>query len=388
MNKIIPTLAVALIMASCASVNKMIDRGNYDGALRKSVKKLGGKSKLKQNHVLALEKAFARATERDVDQAKRLSTSTRSADWSRIIQIYDRIISRQRVVKPLLPIQSKDGYRANFRFAEVGPLRKEAIQMYLDLVYQDVTYKMELARGGSKQAAREAYHEIEKLWKYARDYRRSGTLRKEARELGINHIHVSLTNQMQMDLSPSLQWDLLNRSFPSKKWIKYHLDNNPNQAIDHELTLVLEEIDFSPERMSERFYTDEREIKVGFDYVLDERGNVMKDTAGNDIKVPKYEVIRADVVSVHQHKAASLSGLVVIRNTRTRKVKQYPIQSNIVFEHVGATFRGDERALSDETRDLLQALPIPFPSNRVLLKDAIAGLDEIIQKDVLKRIPM
>ena len=53
------------------------------------------------------------------------------------------------------------------------------------------------------------------------------------------------------------------------------------------MNLDFRTIDISPEQINEKQIIREKVIKDGFDYVLDKRGNVAKDSLGNDIKVDK-----------------------------------------------------------------------------------------------------
>ena len=388
MKDLIPIISIALLTTGCASLDKMIDQGNFDAAIQKSIKKISGKRKLKQKHVVAIEEAFHKANNQDISDAKRLFESAQSVDWEKSIAIYDRMLRRQRSLQPLLPIVSKNGHHAKFNFVRVDPLRRAAVEKFLTLIYDEVQQYMSQARQGKKLAARKAWTALNKLTAYDHDYADIFTLRREARELGTTHVFVSLLNRMRMPLRESDKRMLLQESFTDRKWIEYHFNNNTGATPDLEMTITLEAIEFTPERFVEQLYQDQKEIEVGFDYVLDERGNVKKDSAGNDIKVPKLQMVYADVVKSHQYKAAMIEGYLKVKDVLVGHVDHFPIQSNIVFEHFGATYRGDERALSPDTKKLLRTSVVPFPSDRVMMRDALLGLDDVIKKDVLRRLPI
>ena len=131
-------LTTALLLSACTNVEKLVDSGNYEQAIAYSVKKLRGKNKKKQKHVLALEKAFNKANQRDVRRMEVLKKRGSSEDWEEVYQLVQNIDRRQRLVEPLLPVIDREGYRAEFKFVKVANLENEsrnqlAVTLYLDV---------------------------------------------------------------------------------------------------------------------------------------------------------------------------------------------------------------------------------------------------------------
>jgi hypothetical protein len=128
---------------------------------------------------------------------------------------------------------------------------------------------------------------------------------------------------------------------------------------------------------------DEKEIQDGFDYVLDSRGNVMKDSLGNDLKTPRYVRIHANIIEVYQSKAVRLAGtLQFFDGYRNTLLDTRPVGTEVLFENYASTFSGDKRALSDESCRRIGNRPMPFPSDEDLLAQAAERLKPVIRDEL------
>ncbi len=382
-TKIISFCTLLMLTISCRSVEKMIDQGDFDTALLKSARKISGKQQLKKKYVTAIEEAFQKATQNDLAAVKSRYDSDRASDWYQAIQRIRKIESRQNTVSFLLPIVSSEGYKANFSFVRTDDLLKNAISQFQDLTYRDALDLLETSRQGSKADARKAYQTFARLWEFNGEYLNARRLQQEAEELGITHVAVRIENATYQYIPESILQEILDRNFVNEKWIQYHLEDAIPLA-DREINLRINRLDIGPERIQERFFVDTREIEDGFDYVLDQNGNVSKDSLGNDIKRPRFKLIKARVVETHQFKSAMLSGRILNKNIVTGRLEEVPFQSEMLFEHFSASFQGDRRALSPESRRFLGILPVPFPDNQQMVVDLVHTLSPILRDKVQK----
>lgn len=382
-TKIIYLFTLLIMTISCRSVEKMIDQGDFDTALLKSARKISGKQQLKKKYVIAIEEAFHKATENDMAAVKSRYDSDRAADWYQAIQRIRKIESRQNTVSSLLPIVSSEGYKANFSFVRTDGLLKNAITQFQDLTYRDALQLLETSRQGSKANARKAYQTFARLWEFNEEYLDARRLQQEAEQLGISHVAVRIENATYQYIPKSILKEIIYRNFENEKWIQYHLEDDVPLA-DREITVLINKLDIGPERVQERFFVDTKEIEDGFDYVLDQNGNVSKDSLGNDIKRPKFRLIKARVVETHQFKSAILSGRILNKNMVNGRLEEVPFQSEVLFEHFSAAFQGDRRALSPESRRFLGILPVPFPDNEQMVVDLVHTLSPIIRDKVRK----
>ncbi len=377
--------ALALFAASCASPEKLVETGDFDRAIDISVDKLAGRAKKNPRYVEALGQAFERANARDLAVADALRRENRPENWDRILDLYQRVAKRQNKVAPLLPLADKHGIRADVRFVQVEELILEARQNSAAYHYNRALGLMAEARRGDRLAARQAYEALIYVDRYFRDYRDKENLKREALNLGTSHILVHVRNESHAVLPAFLEADL--RRLPVRdldsRWRQYHTTANPGTQYDYEVVVNMVHIDVSPAAVREREYEDVREIEDGFEYILDSRGNVMKDTAGNDIKVPRKVLVRARVFETWQHKAATLQCRVDFYDKFSGAlIDSWPIAADAIFENYASTYTGDRRALSDQSRSRLGNRPLPFPSDEALLLQASERLKPIIKNRI------
>jgi hypothetical protein len=168
------------------------------------------------------------------------------------------------------------------------------------------------------------------------------------------------------------------------EWIEFHMTNpNSNTYYDYSTRINLKRIEVSPEQVEQKDRMETKEIEDGWEYVLDDNGNVVKDSEGNDIKIPKKRTVSCTLIESHQYKAAKLEGEIELVQTEPRKViKQVPIGAESVFEHISARAIGDVNALSDESKELLKNTSVQFPRDLDLIIDGAETLKKSIRDGI------
>lgn len=364
---------------------KMVETGNYDQAIELAVKRLAGKKNKKVKYVQALEEAFTKITARDMAMAENLKREGRPENWTKINAIYQQIKYRQDKISPLLPLIDKDGIKANFRFVKVEGLERESRENAAEFLYADARQSLARAKDGDRMEARRAYNQLEKVGRYYRDYKDKDQLMDLAQELGTSYILFEMTNNAPVVLPLGFDREITRMSVNdlNSKWKEYHLRQQEGVEYDYKVVMNITDINVSPGVVQERQYVDDREIEDGFDYVLDENGNVKKDTAGNDIKVPRNVIIRAEVLETYQNKVANVTGrLEYIDLRKNQIIDTDQIAVEAIFENYAATFRGDERALTKESRNRIGNRPVPFPDNEDLLFTAAEQMKPVIKRKI------
>lgn len=364
-------------LSSCASPQKMIEEGDYDKALQTALKKLAGKKNKKAKHVVALQDAFAKATAADLRQADRLKVEGRPENWERIYDLYALIRRRQEMIEPLLPLVDEDGIQAEFRFVRTDELEMEAKKNAVAYFYDDAKKLIALGQTGDKAAARRAFDQLERINRFYRDYKEKNQLMAIAHELGRTHILFSMRNNAPVVLPSDFEKAILSMNVRDLEshWQLYHTTKQTGLDYDYNVIMNITNIEVTPSLMKEREYREEKEIKDGFEYVLDENGNVMKDSLGNDIKVDRYVQIQAWVLEVFQQKIANVSGQLEFYDTRTNELlDRKMLAADAIFENYASTFEGDRRALSKKSKRRIGNRPLPFPTNEALLYDAAQSL--------------
>ncbi len=371
---LIPAVLLCCLFTACRSPQKFTETGDYDAAIEPSVRRLAGKSKKKIEYVQGLELAFQKAQARDLALITNLVNQNRDENWEKVNRIHRQIRSRQQRVAPLLPLSASNGYRANIQLVDINQLESISCEKAADYLYHQAQTLLDKAEQGDRPAAREAHAALENLeQRYYQNYKDKTALKARARDLGTSYVLLEVKNQSNQVLPRTFAERVLRLSKADldSEWKAFYFAAQPGVQYDYNVVFQVRQIDISPEKVHERSYTDEKEIQDGFDYVLDKKGNVRKDSLGNDLKTPHYVQLRADVLEIFQSKAARLTGRVEIYNTdRSSLLDQRELGTEVLFENYASTFRGDRRALSDNSRQRIGNQPLPFPHNEAMLAQA------------------
>jgi len=373
---------------SCTSIEKLVETGQYDKAIYYATNKLSGAKVNKVEYVKGLETAFKKATEKDMTYIDKLKNEGNPESWETILSIYNIISDRQEQIRPLLPLTDENGKKANFLFVNTNDLEKEAKEQTINFLYSSAKDFLQEARSSKDRIpARKAYESLLKLKNYAARFLDVPQLEREARELGTTKILVNVQNYSQAVFPAGLEDEILRLGFRDldREWQKFDAYPERNREYDLGITLILSNVQVSPGTVSEKSFSEKKEIPDGFQYALDEKGNVKKDTAGNDIKLPKTKVIEAQILEVFQSKSAGLSGRLEVMDLHTKGVRESrDINTVAIFENRAASFKGDERALTEDTKKRLGNRPAVFPTDAVLLLEAARKLRPLVISELRK----
>jgi len=363
MKNLIPVIIAAAVLASCASSSRLMQQGRYDEAIDKAVKKLVKKPSSTED-AKVLDKSYKLANQIDEDRIKFLKQENNPESWDEVVARYSTMKDRQSRVRTVLPLKI-DGQQINYTFVDYDQEIIDAKGKAADYFYKDAR---QLMKQNTKQSFRQAYDELVRAKTY-----RSGqfpdidNLMAEARYRGISRVLVQVNNLTHLRLSEEFMDGLLeiNTADLENMWVEYHLkDMDPSIDYDYNILINLEMINVSPENVSQNDKMFKKEVKDGFEYVLDKKGNVMKDSLGNDIKVPKYKTLSCTVIESFQQKAVRIEGNMEMQSTHPAKlIKKEPIAAENVFEHRSARAIGDIEALDEKQLQLLQSKFLPFPTD-------------------------
>lgn len=368
MKKIIVFTVIAMLITGCASSLKQLQRGNYDEAIKTAVKKLRVDPTV-QEQIEVLDKAYLLANQQDHDRIKFLKEEGSPYNWDEIFERYSKLKARQSLVSTVLPLQLDDqiiDYEYIDFDSEIILAKRKAADYFWN-------HANELMKKGDKESYRQAYYEFQKAKEYAGNISNINQLIEEAHWKGISRVFVSFENKTHLKLPDQFKKDLMDFSVTdfNSEWVEFHTTNPSNNTYYDYFTIInLKKIEVSPEQVQQKDRMESKEIEDGWEYVLDDNGNVVKDSEGNDIKIPKKRTISCTLIETHQYKAAKLEGDVELVQNEPRKViKQVPIGAESVFEHISARAIGDVNALSDESKELLKNKSVPFPRDLDLIID-------------------
>ena len=353
-------IVLVIILSSCGSSQKQLQKGNYDVAIDKAVKKLR-KNPDKKDDAIILDKAYTIANEQDIERIKYLKLEGNSRSWDEVVQLYARLKNRQTLVRTVLPLKV-GGRTIDYPYRDFDRELIEAKQNAADYFY---SHGQQIMQNGTKESYRQAYYEFMQVKKYIGDYNDVDNLLMECREKGISRALVMVQNKTHLKFSPEFEENILTIDTRNlnNEWVEYHFKHlNENISYDYLIYVNLNVIDVSPDHVEEKDRIVKKKVQDGWEYVKDQRGNVMKDTLGNDIKLQKFKTLTCTVIETFQRKSAHVQGdIEVIQQNPAKLVKKDPVGAETVFEHHSARAIGDMDALTEEDKRMVEAKPLPFP---------------------------
>lgn len=372
------------LLISCSSVKntqKALNSGDYDRAISSSINHLKrDKTKEKnQGYITTLENAFKKAKERDEARISFLKKENRPEELGTIYALYQQLNNRQERIKPLLPLRNlARGRNAEFDMRNYDNYLLAAKRNYSEYLYDKalVVFKEGLQ---DKYQYRIVYKDLQYLEKVNPNYKDVRSLINKAHDRGTDYIAVSVKNQTRQIIPRRLEDELLalDTYGLDNLWTVYHAERNPQIKYDYRLELDLVQINVSPERVHEKEIVQEKQVKDGYKFLVNNQGRHVRDSLGNRIKVDKFVNIRCKVFKFTQYKRSSVVGVVkYIDNYSNRLLNKFPIESEFVFEHVFANYRGDTRALDTPLYNLINKKEVRFPTNEQMIYDTGTDLKE------------
>ncbi|MBT8239076.1 MAG: hypothetical protein HKP24_03200 [Croceitalea sp.] len=380
-----------VFLIGCGGVKKTqeaLNSGNYTAAMNKAIKNLA-ENKSKKSHqayIILLEEAFAKNAARELEQISFLEKDGNPANLEAIYNGYSSLKKLQERIKPLLPLTIYDeGRDARFDFKNYNEAilsSKEELTAYL---YQNANQL--LAGATDKMAYRRAYDELKYLNQINPGYADTEQKMQEAHEKGLDYVKIALYNDTQQIIPERLEEELLdfNTYGINNFWTQYHAKPIEDFKYDFAMELDFNEINISPERVNEKQIIKEKQIKDGQEFLLDNNGNVVKDSLGNKIKVDRFKTVRCEFYQFTQFKTAQIGAKVRFTDLRNgQEINAYPLSSEFLFEHIYANYKGDRRALDTDLVALLDLAAVPFPSNEQMVYDAGEDL-KLRLKEIVSR---
>lgn len=379
MKKILLLLLVAAFAASCTSSKKYLERQQFDYAIQNSSKKLM-KNPDKEKQLDVLNRSWKAANQRDIERINYLKTTGQPEIWDEIFQVYNRMKWRQDIVRNLpQPVLSSIGYVFVDYTNETVNAQRNAAEFY----YQKAITLME---SGDRFSSRQAYDHLLQTKRFFSTYKDVDQQILRAQAMGTaNVLFISRNNSGQM-LPEGFLDEILKVSMGDLegRFVRFFNTFDTSRQYHYRTVLNLTKVDVSPEGVREFFYEESKEVQDGWNYVLDSQGNVMKDSLGNDIKIPKMVEIKCQVHETQLHKQAIVGGYLDIYGADNTLIKSDPITAEVFFDYAFANANGDKTILKEETKRKLNNPPAGFPNSFQMMWDASAIVKNIA-KDILVR---
>lgn len=380
MKRIIPFIfIIGLILSGCGSSKKQLQKGNYDAAIDKAVKQLR-KDPKDTKQIAILTQSYNVANEQDNERVRFLKMEGRPNNWDEIYLVYKALSDRQSLVRTVTPLHI-DGRTVDFPYVDYMPDMVNAKRKAADFYFE---HGNELMKSGIKENYRQAFSEFLRAKQYIGDYEGIDSRIQEAKYMGMSKVFVSVQNSSIIKFPKEFEQDLLALDLPNlnSEWVEYHTQNlNDNTKYDYFVNVNVKNVAVSPDQTIQKDSVIKKDVEDGFSYVLDKKGNVMRDSLGNDIKQKKYKTLQCALIETVQSKACRIDGDVeVIQMNPNKVLKKDPIGAQSTFEHISSRALGDTQALTPELLQRTKVAPVPFPADIEMvircsesLKNAIRG---------------
>ena len=363
MKRIIPFVFVlTIILSGCGSSKKQLEKGNYDAAIDKAVRELR-RDPDDEKQIAILSQSYKVVNDLDNERIRFLKMEGRPNNWDEIYLIYKALNDRQSLVRTVTPLKSKS-QTVEFPYVDYVPEMVNAKRKAAEFYFSHGT---ELMKTNIKENYRQAFAEFVRAKNYVGDYEGIDNKIMEAKSLGMSRVFVSVQNTSIIKFPKEFEQDLLALDLPSlnSEWVEYHTQNlNANTQYDYFVNVNVKNIAVSPDGTFQKDTVIKRDVEDGFTYVLDKKGNVMRDSLGNDIKQKKYKTLQCALIETIQSKACRIDGDVeVIQMNPNKVLKKDPIGAQSGFENVSSRALGDVQALTPKQLERTKTSIVPFPTD-------------------------
>lgn len=355
MKKILYLSVIILFLAACNGAEKAYQKGNYDLAIKKSVKKIK-KDPYDAAHLRILEESYINANRIDNDRIAYLKKENRPESSEELFQLYTKLKSRQDIVKtsPNIP--------AGIKFEDYD---QEIINAKSGAAEYHYAKGEQLLASESHYDARLALDEFNKTKSFFSDYKDVNNKIEQSKVKGTSNVKIELVNNAPQVKLPShftqkIKMDSLN--VLKTDWINY---SYPQDGIEYYYTIRtnITKIIAPREANLEKQFKESKQVVDGWEYKKDAEGKELKDSLGNKIKIDKYKTIFCDVKQEITTKKVTINWQVeYFENGKTTPVKTFPYVSEGIFNQVISYPNGDMAALSDETKKTVNLKPQPIPT--------------------------
>ena len=394
MKKLAAFIILIAITISCGvkQTQELLSSGDYDGAMQNAIQSLQSnkEAKGKQDYVKILEEAFAKSKEKDLRAVAALEKEGNPNDFEDIYRTFVMLNYHQENIRPLLPLKIQSTNKeAAFAFEDytdriINSKKKLTKQLYDNAKALMLT--------NNKMVYRKAYDELLYLDNLDPGYKDVIKLTEEAKAKGTDYVSVYTKNESNMIIPAMLEKDLLDFSTQglNQAWTIYHSNKIKEVSYDYGMIINFRQINISPEQVIEKVFEKEKLIKDGVKNLVDNNGQVVRDSLGNIIKVDNMKTVKIIINEYSQTKSSHVAAKVDFIDFRTNQLlASFPIASEFMFSHTYASYKGDKRACESDYYPTFDLKVVPIPSSEQMIyntsEDLKVKIKQVMTKNVLAR---
>ena len=358
--------SILLISFGCSPIKKInnnVVSGEFDKAIDKTISELK-KTKNKKKKIqyeLILEDIYDRSVINSKDKISRFKKDGNPEFFDDIYFEYEKLIKRQ------IKLNNIANERLNFNFenydSELINFRYKTSDYFLNISNSFIS-------NDNKFDYRKAYNYLIIIESINPNYLNTRSLIELCLVKGKDYILLNVINESKSVLFKDLENDILNiKGYDlNSTWKSFFTKNDSFEGTyDFYIDLAFKSFIISPERLVQKEGFREKNIVDGLTYQLDEDGNVMKDSLGNDIKIDKLIKISVKSIESIQSKSAKVLAEIRLIDKKKNIIDKFPLESEFWFRNRFLEYDGDKRVLTKNEIKLSKSRFIPFPSDEVLI---------------------
>lgn len=381
-------LLVLSFLFSCHTARKSYLSGDFETSIQKAVNKLRH-DRTDEESIVYLEAAHAKL---NAQTTERISFLRKEGRPENVLPVYDEMSKLKLyddMIKPLLPLNIPSKHRAaQFHFLPDEDFinAKQSAAEYL------YAHANQLLSTNNRMDARGAYSDLEELKCIYPSYKDADQKMQEALNKGTNQVNLKIVNNSYTPLFAELEKQMTTISIGdlNAPWVNFSSEKNSNRHFDYNLTVNVQQILVTPDlQLQPNVYTEKKSVQDGWQYTYDAKGNVKKDSLGNDIKRPKYKTISCIVTEYTEQKSSTITGTIdFYRLGNNSLLYSYPFDVHEIFEHRWATANGDLKALTQASADKIKIGPAPYPNEIDMLLKVSDDLKGVVKDQVRNKIEL
>lgn len=371
-------LMLVLVIFSCKSPEKLLQEGNYDEAIDRSIKKLQ-KGNAKDEDKVVLDRAYRLAQERDQSRITFLREENKPENWEEIYMRLSGMSARQEKLQRVQPLTIK-GKRVNFRYVDYNADIIEAKTNAAKYFYERGVALMDM---DTREGYREAFYNFQKVRNYrASDYPELDQMMDDALYYGTSRVLIDVENRLPYRLPADFFREVhsINTDGLNGNWVEYHLAPlSKDTYYDYYIDIILNNVIVEPPATESNEYVRTKRVRDGEEPKRDGEGNIVHDADGKVVNVPRYKELECKVYEIKQIKTVTVTGEIHYLSADPKSlIRKVPVAGSSVFEVVSGRAVGDREALLPEDLEIIKREKVPFPEDMDMIMDCAPILRDAI----------
>ncbi len=364
-------IAVSTWLVSCKSASKLYQKGNYDEAVQVAVKKLQkdpNDPKLKS----VVQDAYRYAVTDHENRIRNYSSMDNEMKWEWMYNEYSALQNLHNTI-----------FKAPSVYELVRPKDYSSDINENAAKASDIHYNrgMQLMNNNDKQSAKNAYHEFKAAISFKPGDANIQRRINEAYDAALTVVAIVPINNYGFQYA-SYNYQLQNFDKDIVRTLQY---NTGNEFVKFYSTWETQRLNIVPDEIVELHFTQINIGSIKDNYSTKEvlRDVVVKETVYKaDSVIKQYAKVKANITTTQRTMSSQGNLSINIRDSKGKWLWSDNVVGNSSWSTEFSSYNGDERALSDEDKLLLNKVQDTPPREEDIMK----CIQESIYSDFVYRI--